>query len=290
LEHGLGTGRRRGRLKPPKDLSSIGARAGGLKGILDLCRVAEFVTRERRCHDGNAVGIEAKRLSVQVQHRLAKQRRKCHEHERQPDLHDDEEALSCDTVRAAFIVATFRNADEPAISTIAGLDAGEPRRTDPRSVDLRQGIPIAAGAELWLGVAAKPDGSRGGLWRSADSGKTWQRVEQFASVNSIAIDPRDPTRVLVATAPGTIKSGVRELAVETALWERLGVDGSWKPLDHVPPFSPTSRVRFAGFFADGSLLIQVDSKVFELGRDNLARRSFGPVRRTVSPPEARRDQ
>ncbi len=50
------------------------------------------------------------------------------------------------------------------------------------------------------------DGTQGRLMVSADGGRTWQERRPPSGVFSIAIDPRDPDRILAATEQGLLAS------------------------------------------------------------------------------------
>ena len=183
------------------------------------------------------------------------------------------------------VVVVARPDTSPLVATLTDFSVVDLSEVDPRAVDLRNGIPVAGlGDALWIGSRATEEGSPGGLWSSADGGATWSRIKRFTSIASIALDPYREGRVLVATAPGRWKSSVREGSRQTELWELKSHDASWEPLEHVPPLSASSRVNFVGFFRDGALAVQVDSDVYELARDHVARRLLGSYRRAVEPP------
>ncbi len=187
----------------------------------------------------------------------------------------DEPYMSPPAGRAIVVVAEPK--EKMCTAVITGLDPREPEWLDRKSANFYDGIPAAAnGDEVWLGMPLRSDKRLGGLWYSANSGRSWQRIKEFSSVSAIIIDPRRPGHVMVATAPGRWESGVREGTLATELWESANAD--WRPMQHYPPFTARSRVHFAGFFADGSLVIQVDSAIYELGKDSLARRIFGSHR------------
>jgi hypothetical protein len=176
------------------------------------------------------------------------------------------------------IVAVWVPPEAARTAGIEGLDPGVAPETPRRSVNLAHGIPVAAaGEDLWLGLPAHAGGRAGGLWHSPDRGRSWSRIPRFSSVASIAAAPGEGARVIVATAPGRWKSGVREGTLQAALWER-DARGEWRPLDHRPPFGGDSRLQLAGFFSDGALAVQVDESLYELGRDRVARRLFGRYR------------
>lgn len=175
------------------------------------------------------------------------------------------------------IVAVHRAGTTPQVVRVQGL---EPVLKDLpgglRSFNLNDGIPVAAvGDDVWIGLPVRENGAVGGLWHTADGGKTWQRIDQFPSVASIAVSPEQAHRVLVATAPGRIRSGIREARFEAQCWELPPGGSTWRKLDPAPPFSSGSRIHIAGFLPGGSCIILVDSVIHELGRDNLARRVLG---------------
>ena len=169
----------------------------------------------------------------------------------------------------------------PKTTVIAGLDPARSQTLfGPKSTNLHEGIPVAAaGNELWLGMAARDDGRTGGLWHSPDAGQSWKRVKQFNSIASIGIDPKNLGRIFLATATGRWKSSVREGTLDTELWERPGPESRWRLMKHAPPYSACSLIQIVGFFGDGALAIQVDSSIYELGKDSFARRLFGSYRR-----------
>jgi hypothetical protein len=183
------------------------------------------------------------------------------------------------------LVAVLAAGIEPRIARVEGFDPQTDHALGPRSLNLLRAVPVAAhGDDLWLGMVAREDGRTGGLWHSPSGGHAWNRVAGFASVASIAVDPSNPQRVLVARAPGRWKSGIREGVLEADLVVRTGPEQEWRPLKPAPPFGTTSFIQLAGFFNDGALAVQVDASLFELGRDNLARRLFGTYRRVAARP------
>ena len=175
------------------------------------------------------------------------------------------------------VVAVHRAGGAPRVARVQGL---EPVFTDIpgglRSFDLNNGIPVAAyGENVWIGLPVRPNGAMGGLWNTGDGGKSWRRVDRFASVASVAVSPGPDRRVLVATAPGPIRSGIREARIAAQCWEWVPDKATWKALDPAPPFSSDSRIHFAGFLPDGSAVVLVDAVLHQLGRDNLAQRLLG---------------
>jgi len=182
------------------------------------------------------------------------------------------------------VVAVAGKHDEPRVARLNDFSVPSLKEIPSRSIDLRNGVPVAAmGDTIWVGCRAPENGAPCGLWSSLDGGETWAREDEFSSVASVALDPYQTGRVYVATAPGRWKSGIREGVRETTIWVRSPADKVWKSLTHGPPFSATSLVNFAGFFSDGAFVVQVDSHIYELGRDHLARRLFGSYRRAANP-------
>jgi len=118
-------------------------------------------------------------------------------------------------------------------------------------------------------------------------GRTWTRVEGLSSVGSILVDPRIVSRVLVAKAPGRWKSGVREGVLGAGIVVQGQPGAPRRPLTPAPPHGSASQIQLAGFFGDGALAVQVDGAVYELGRDNLARRLPGWHRRVARRSEER---
>src|SRR6201999_131185 len=73
---------------------------------------------------------------------------------------------------------------------------------------------------LWLGAATAHDGtSYGGVYRSRDLGATWLGVDVglfLRSAIAVAVDPRDPARLLLGTELGLLatRNGGRQWASE----------------------------------------------------------------------------
>ena len=161
------------------------------------------------------------------------------------------------------LVAVFDNGTSRQ-SIVDELHPAWPRRDaqgDPPSPAL--GMPIAWGAEgqLWIGVTSRPDGERGGLWRSRDGGANWQRIEGFSSVHSLALAQGNREPLIVseryheAWEKGTWRVRHPSRVVQS------GDGGGFSPAD-APPFGSESEVDFCGRDADGHLWVRVDQSVY----------------------------
>lgn len=127
------------------------------------------------------------------------------------------------------------------------------------------GLPIVWDDELgiWLGVPGWDGQSAGGLWRSNNSGRSWDRVGEFKSVNSLGVVVDGGVKCLV----------VSELHFDTwagillvpypsrAVLSRDGGD-TWIPAD-TPPFGSRSEIEFAGTLKSGYEVFRIDENLFQ---------------------------
>lgn len=133
---------------------------------------------------------------------------------------------------------------------------------DPTSPS--QGLPVAWSQDghLWLGQSGTEGSYGGGLWHSSDGGRSWRRVPNFYSVNSIAIDEIGGQAAWVIVAESFydgFRGSRRQLNLARVVRSRPDSD-RWEDTP-CPPYGVRSEVEFCGKL-HGVALVRVDMTVF----------------------------
>jgi hypothetical protein len=169
------------------------------------------------------------------------------------------------------LVATF-DGKTTHVAPIKGLDPEWPARNLLSGPDAAaepaspaNGLPIVwlDDGTLWLGMPARRDREKGGLWRSDDQGASWKRVEGFSGVNSISRAGGDAHAVIVTELHHDrwTENGFLEPSPTRVLVSR-GDPNRWVTAG-APPFGSRSEVEVCGQSSDGKTQVRVDERIFQ---------------------------
>ena len=125
--------------------------------------------------------------------------------------------------------------------------------------------------EIWIGVPGERE-IPGGLWHSADAGKSWEQVDDFVNVTSI--DSRmaangEKETVMVAEQSFKRLRGTEFIQGASRVQEQVP-DGSWIPSE-APPHGTDSEIEICGNLDDGRLHVRVDKQIYQQGTRPLLR-------------------
>jgi hypothetical protein len=111
-------------------------------------------------------------------------------------------------------------------------------------------------------MAGSDAGEPGGLWLRRAGQERWERLADFASVQSIELDTRGGRThsVLVSEKHVELWSGGRLVPHPTRVVVREAGETSWRPAP-APPFGTRSEVELAGRL-HGARLVRVDEHVY----------------------------
>jgi hypothetical protein len=123
---------------------------------------------------------------------------------------------------------------------------------------------------MWIGVPARADHVDGGLWRSADGGMSWARIQGFTGVSSLLATDAPTPAVWVSESHHYVWEG-GILRPRGARLVRSDADGrNWVPSDS-PPLGTRSEVELSGVAPDGELIVRVDETIYRSGQRPLWR-------------------
>jgi hypothetical protein len=133
---------------------------------------------------------------------------------------------------------------------------------DPASPARGLSVAWTDDAGIWLGMAGWDAESSGGLWHSADAGKSWKRVEGFSSVNSIAVEAVEGRTRSVTIAESYFERwrGAFLEPYPTRVRRRVWPGGQWQDAP-MPPFGARSEVELCGTL-NGVPIVRVDTSLF----------------------------
>jgi hypothetical protein len=174
------------------------------------------------------------------------------------------------------VIVVYEKNTPPRISTVNGF---APPRWRERTADRKRrmspsrGISVAwlNNGEIWIGVPGERE-IPGGLWHSADAGKSWKQVDDFVNVTSI--DSRmaangEKETVMVAEQSFKRLRGTEFIQGKSRVQEQVP-DGSWMPSE-APPHGTDSEIEICGNLADGRLHVRVDKQIYQQGTRPLFR-------------------
>lgn len=167
------------------------------------------------------------------------------------------------TVRGSVVV-TIDNQQEVAAEVADLSPVWEPREGAAGPTSPSRGLAVAWSPEgdVWLGMAGRDARERGGLWLRRAGRRTWERLDDFTSVQSIELDVRGGrTRsVLVTERHVDLWSGIRLVPRPTRVVVGAADGTAWRPAP-APPFGTRSEVELVGPL-NGARLVRVDEHIY----------------------------
>lgn len=143
------------------------------------------------------------------------------------------------------------------------------RGADGSPTSPAHGLPIAwtSDDQIWLGVPGWDGEVVGGLWHTADRGRTWTQVDGFAGVSSIAATEASVGfAVTVAESHFDQWRGSFLEPYASRVVVRQPGAANWAPAP-MPPFGTRSDLELVGPL-DGAEIVRVDERLFR--RDRVA--------------------
>ena len=166
------------------------------------------------------------------------------------------------------LVIAIRDGDVRA-AEVDGLlpywqDSRDMDPASPGPVSPFKGLPVAwtTDGNIWLGTPGWDAQAEGGLWHSRDDGRSWVRIEGFASVSSIATQEKAGRLESVIVAESHFdrwRGPFLEPYATRVVEQRVG-ESVWREAS-MPPYSSRSEVESCGTL-QGSEVVRVDELVY----------------------------
>lgn len=167
------------------------------------------------------------------------------------------------TVKGSLVV-TIEGQQQAAVEVADLSPVWEKRDGTAGPTSPSHGLAVAWSPEgdLWLGMAGRDAREAGGLWLRRAGQSTWEKLRDFASVQSIELDIRGgQTRsVLVAEKHIELWSGIVLVPRPTRVVMREVDKTAWRTAP-APPFGTRSEVELVGRL-NGARLVRVDEHLY----------------------------